>query len=66
VEDQHPLQALATDGADPPLGVGVRHRRTRRTSQHADAGVGEHGILARGELRVAIADQKPEAISLLT
>ena len=60
VENQHPVQALSTDGADPPLGVGVGLRRTRRTTQHRDAGISEHGIEAFGELRVSIADQEPE------
>jgi hypothetical protein len=62
VEDQHPVQALAADGADPPLGVGVTLRCTGRATQDCDAGIGEHSIEARGELRVAIADQKPEAV----
>jgi hypothetical protein len=64
-EDQHPIQALATDRADPPLGIGVGLRRTWRTAQHFDADIGEHGIEARRELRVAIADQEPETISAL-
>ncbi len=65
VEDQHPVQAFAADGAHPPLGVGVGLRRTRRTTQYRDADVGEHGIEAGRELRVAIADQEPESVSLL-
>ena len=65
VEDQHLVQAFAADGAHPPLGVGVGLRRTRRTTQYGDADVGEHGIEAGRELRVAIADQEPEAVSLL-
>jgi hypothetical protein len=65
VEDQHPVQALARDGADPPLGVGVGLRRTRRTTQRRNARGGEYSIEARRELRVAIADQNPETVSPL-
>ncbi len=36
VEDRHPVQALASDRADPPLGVGVGLRRTRRARQDRD------------------------------
>jgi hypothetical protein len=49
VEDQHPVQAFSADRADPPLGVGVGPRRTRRTTQHRNADTGEHGIEAGGE-----------------
>ncbi|MDT4963614.1 MAG: hypothetical protein QOF87_3261 [Pseudonocardiales bacterium] len=66
VEDQHPVPAFSADGADPPFGVGVGLRRTRRTTQHRDADISEHGIEARAELRVSIADQEPEAASLVT
>src|SRR6266508_665926 len=64
-EDQHPIQAFAADRADPPLGIGVGLRRTWRTAQHFDADISEHGVEARSELRVAIADQEPEAIRAL-
>jgi hypothetical protein len=37
----------------------------RRTTQYADAGIGEHGIEGGSELRVAIADQEPEPVSPL-
>jgi hypothetical protein len=56
MEDQHPVQALATDRAYPPRGEGVGPRCARRTTQHVNAGISEHGIEARGEVRVAIAD----------
>ena len=58
VGDQHAVQALTTDRADPPLGIGVGLGRTRRTAQHGDAGVSEHGVEGNGELGVAIADQE--------
>src|SRR5664279_3276249 len=64
-EDQHPVQALATDRAHPPLGIRVAFRRTRRTSQHLDTGIGEYSIEACGELRIAITDQEPEAVGPL-
>src|SRR4051812_37748887 len=43
-EDQPPVEALTTNGADPPLGIGVGLRRTRPAWQHLDADVAEHGI----------------------
>src|SRR6266571_4856847 len=62
-EYQHPIQALAADRAHPPLGVSVGLRRARRTTQYGDADISEHGIEARGELRVTITDQEPELVS---
>jgi hypothetical protein len=50
---------------DPPLGVGVGFRGPWRASQHGDAGAGEHGIEAGGELGVTVADQEPKAVDLL-
>jgi hypothetical protein len=64
-EDQHPVKTLAPDGADPPLGVGGGLRRARRTIEDFDAEISEHGVEARGELGVAIADQEPETVALL-
>ena len=64
-EDQHPIQALSADRADPPLGIGVALRRTRWTTQHRDADISEHGIEAGHEFGIAIADQEPEVVSPL-
>lgn len=65
VEDQHPVQALGADGADPALGVGVGLCRSRWTTEHRNSGIGEHCIEAGSEFGVAIAYQEPEAASLL-
>jgi hypothetical protein len=60
-DDQHPVQQLPPDGADPPLGVGVRPRRSQRRAQHPDP-LGREDRVERGsELRVPVAEQKPEA-----
>src|ERR1035437_9595457 len=41
-EDQNPVQALATDRPDPPLGISVGLRCTWRTEQYRDARISEH------------------------
>jgi hypothetical protein len=60
VEDQHPIQQLTADGADPSFGDRVRPGRTHRCAQDAHGLAGEHGIEDAGELAVAIPDQEPE------
>ena len=54
VEDQHPIQQLAADGADPSLSDAVRSRCPHRGAQDANGLAGEHGIEDGGELAVAI------------
>jgi hypothetical protein len=44
VEDQHPIQQLAADGADPALGDRVRSGCAHRGAQDADGLAGEHGV----------------------
>jgi hypothetical protein len=56
VEDQHPIQQLAADGADPSLSDCVRSGRAYRCAQDADGFAGEHGVEDAGELAVAIPD----------
>jgi len=56
VEDQHPIQQLAADGADPSLSDAVRSRRPHRCAQDANGLGGEHGVEDGGEFAVAIAD----------
>ena len=51
VEDQQPVQALAANGADPPLGVGVRPRSSWWAAQYLDSGAGEDGAEAVGTPR---------------
>ena len=60
VEDQQPIQAFAADGADPPLGVGVRLRGAWWATEYWDLRVSEHVVEAGGERRIAIPDQEPE------
>jgi hypothetical protein len=60
VPDEHPVQALGTDGTCPPFGMRVRLRRTRRTLDHLNALGGEHGVEPRGEFGVAVSDEEPE------
>jgi len=60
VEDQHSVEQLAADGADPAFGDRVRPGRPHRCAQDADALAGEHGIEDVGELAVAIPDEEPD------
>jgi hypothetical protein len=59
--DQHPIQHLPPNRAHPPLRVGIRPWRPHRSVQHLDPFSGKDRIERRGELRIPIADQKPEA-----
>jgi hypothetical protein len=59
-QDQHPVQQLTTDGADPPFGERVRPRRPHRRAQDPDALGAEDRIEAIGELRVPVVDEEPE------
>jgi hypothetical protein len=56
--DQHAVQHLTPNGANPPLRVGVRPRCPHRRAQHLDSLGGKDRIERGGELRVPIADQK--------
>jgi hypothetical protein len=60
-EDEHPVQHLPPNGPDPSLRVGIRPWRPHRSAQHLDPFSGKHCIERRGELRIPIADQEPEA-----
>jgi hypothetical protein len=62
-EDEQPVEALATDGADPALGVGVRIRCLDGRADHGDSFALQDVIAAARELGVAIVDQ--EAARLL-
>jgi hypothetical protein len=61
VDDQHSVEYLAADGADPALGDSVGPRRPHRCAQDSDAFAGEHGVEDAGELAVAVPDQEREA-----
>jgi hypothetical protein len=60
VGDQHPVGALASYRAYPPLGIAVRPGRPRRSLDHCDALVGEDLIERAGELGVTIPDEESE------
>jgi hypothetical protein len=60
VDDQHPVQQLAADGADPSFGDRVRPGRLHGGAQDADALAGEHGIETLVNFGVAILDQERE------
>jgi hypothetical protein len=57
IPHQHPVQAFDACCAHPSLGVGVRPGRPRWDLEDIDAGSGERGVEAGGELGVPIADQ---------
>ncbi len=62
VHDQDPIEALTADGADPPLDERVRAGCSYGRADCSDAGGTEHLIERRGELAVAIVDQKPDRL----
>src|SRR5919106_1977939 len=57
-DDQEPVETFRSDGADEPLGVGARPRRSHRRVDHAQAFAPEHLVEGSGELAVAIVDQE--------
>jgi hypothetical protein len=60
-EDEHPVQHLTPNRPDPSLRVSIRPWRPHRSAQHLDPFSGKDRIERGGELRIPIADQKPEA-----
>jgi hypothetical protein len=65
-QDQHPVQDLTTDRADPPLGVRVRPRRPHRRDEHLDPLRSQDHVEHGGEPGITIADQEPEPGDILT
>jgi hypothetical protein len=61
VDDQHSVEYLVAEGADPSLGDSVGPGCPHRCAQDSDAFAGEHGIEDAGELAVAVLDQEREA-----
>jgi hypothetical protein len=61
-EDEQAIEALASDAADPALGVGVRVRCLDRRADHGDPFALEDVIAAATELRVAIVDEETERL----
>src|SRR3954452_7361204 len=58
-EDQQPVEAFATYGADPALDVHVRVRRLDGRTDDLDSIARKESVECRRELRVAIIDQEP-------
>src|SRR5881396_3258435 len=56
--DQEPVEALASDGADPSFGERVRRRCTKRGANDLDA-FAEDLVEGATELAVAVVDQEP-------
>jgi len=56
--DQQPVEALAADAADPPLGMCPRLRRPHRRLDQPDAFGAEDLVELAGELAVSVADEE--------
>jgi hypothetical protein len=56
--DQHPVQAVAVDPADPALGDRVRARRLHRRPDGPHSDSGGHGLEGCGELGGPVTDQE--------
>jgi hypothetical protein len=70
VEDQHPVDQLSADDADPSFGDRVRPGRSHRCAQNADAFAGETAskasvnLLSRSRItNVKVAIRSPRSIS---
>jgi hypothetical protein len=63
--NEQPVQALGTDGMNPPLCVGIGVGRLHRRHQHLGALRAEHVVEATAELRVTIANQEAHPPSSL-
>ena len=60
VDDQGPVQQLAAEASDPPLGDGVRPGSLDRCAHDCDGLGGEDGVERGGELAVPVPDQEAE------
>ena len=58
VEDQEPIEALRSDGADEAFGDCVRRRRSQRCADDLDPFASEDGVEIARELAVTIPDQE--------
>ncbi len=61
-EDEQAVEALATDAADPALGMCVRVRCLDRRADHSHSLAREDLIEAAAELGVAIVDEEAERL----
>ena len=57
-QDQHPVQCLTPNGADPALRVGVRPRRPHRCAQHLESLGGEDRVEGGGISETADSSKK--------
>jgi hypothetical protein len=62
IDDQDPVEALATDGADPALGVRVRVRSSDRRPDDLHTLGAEDLIEGAAELAVAVVKEKTEGL----
>ena len=62
VDDQDPVEALAAEGADPTLGIGVRVWGADRRADDPDALAAEDFIEGVTEFAVAVVKQKAETV----
>jgi hypothetical protein len=60
IDDQDPIEALTADRADQSFSERVGFRRLHGRSDDLDAFAFEHVVEGGRELRVAVADQKPD------
>ena len=58
--DEHPVGALGSYAAYPPLGIAIRARRPRRGLDRLHALAGGNPVEDTGELGVAVPDQETE------
>ncbi len=58
--DEHPVGALGSWAAYPPLGIAIRAQRPRRGLDRLHALAGENPVEDTGELGVAVPDQEAE------
>jgi hypothetical protein len=65
VEDQDPVEALSSSGANPALGERVGTRSPYRGAHDAHALGPEHGVEAGDELGVTVAHEELEGLGLL-
>jgi len=63
--DQHPIEAVAADRADPAFGEGVRVGCPIRGADDLDALAPEDVVEGPAELAVAVPDQEPDRLRAL-
>src|SRR6266498_3152587 len=62
VEDQEPVEALSTDGADEALGDGIRFGRSDRRAEDPDSLAAEDLVEGAGVLAVTVTDQETDPL----